>query len=105
MTDELNNTEDIDLEHFMVVEDDGAIATYETVATFHVEETDEDFIIFAEEGVEEGEEIEVMAALYNPADIVEGNAGLPLLTLEQLESEEQLELVQAVLEDMMEDDE
>lgn len=105
MSDQMNDVEEIDLERFMTVEEDGAIATYETVATFHVEETDEDFIIFAEEGIEEGDEIEVMAALYNPAEIVEGNAGLPLVTLAQLESEEQMELVQSVLEDMMADDE
>ncbi|MCI9261496.1 hypothetical protein [uncultured Adlercreutzia sp.] len=106
MTDELENIDEneIDLERFMVVEDDGVIAIYETVATFHVDETGEDFIIFAEEDAEEGDEIEVMAALYNPAEIVEGEAGLPLVTLGQLESEEQMELVQAVLEDMMEED-
>lgn len=95
---------EVDIERFMVVEEDGSIATYETVATFHVEETDEDFVIFAAEGELEGTELEVMAALYNPAEVVEGNAGLPLVTLEQIETEEQMELVQAVLEDMMEDD-
>ena len=105
MSDNEKNIGEVDIERFMVVEDDGAIATYETVATFHVEETDEDFIIFAEETELEGEEVEVMAALYNPAEVVEGNAGLPLVTLEQIESEEQMELVQAVLEDMMSDDE
>lgn len=96
---------ELDLERFMVVEEDGVIATYETVATFHVDETDEDFIIFAEEDDEEGEELEVLAALYRPEEVVLGDAGLPLLVLDQLESEEQLELVQAVLEDMMEGDE
>lgn len=105
MSEETKNIGEVDIERFMVVEDDGSVATYETVATFHVEETDEDFIIFAEESDLEGSEIEVMAALYNPSEVVEGNAGLPLVTLEQIESEEQMELVQAVLEDMMEDDE
>lgn len=100
----LENVGEVDLEFFMAVEDDGSVSTYETVATFHVEETDEDFIIFAEEGAQEGEELEVMAALYNPAEVVEGNAGMPLVTLYALENEEQAELVEAVLHDMMEEE-
>ena len=100
----LENVGEVDLEFFMAVEDDGSVSTYETVATFHVEETDEDFIIFVEEGAQEGEELEVMAALYNPAQVVEGNAGMPLVTLYALENEEQAELVEAVLHDMMEEE-
>ncbi|MCI9207218.1 hypothetical protein [Adlercreutzia caecimuris] len=100
----LENVGEVDLEFFMAVEDDGSVSTYETVATFHVEETDEDFIIFVEEGAQEGEELEVMAALYNPAEVVEGNAGMPLVTLYALENEEQAELVEAVLHDMMEEE-
>lgn len=100
----LENVGEADLEFFMAVEDDGSVSTYETVATFHVEETDEDFIIFAEEGAQEGEELEVMVALYNPAEVVEGNAGMPLVTLYALENEEQAELVEAVLHDMMEEE-
>ena len=57
-----------------------------------------------EEGAQEGEELEVMAALYNPAEVVEGNAGMPLVTLYALENEEQAELVEAVLHDMMEEE-
>lgn len=101
----LENVGEVDLEFFMAVEDDGAISTYETVATFHVEETDEDFIVFVEEGTQEGEELEVMAALYDPAEVVEGNAGMPLVTLYPIENEEQAELVEAVLHDMMEEEE
>ena len=100
----LENVGEVDLEFFMAVEDDGSVSTYETVATFHVEETDEDFINFVEEGAQEGEELEVMAALYNPAEVVEGNAGMPLVTLYALENEEQAELVEAVLHDMMEEE-
>ena len=100
----LENVGEVDLEFFMAVEDDGSVSTYETVATFHVEETDEDFIIFVEEGAQEGEELEVMAALYNPAEVVEGNAGMPLVTLYALENEEQAERVEAVLHDMMEEE-
>lgn len=100
----LENVGEVDLEFFMAVEDDGSVSTYETVATFHVEEADEDFIIFVEEGAQEGEELEVMAALYNPAEVVEGNAGMPLVTLYALENEEQAELVEAVLHDMMEEE-
>lgn len=100
----LENVGEVDLEFFMAVEDDGSVSTYETVATFHVEETDEDFIIFVEEGAQEGEELEVMAALYNPAEVVEGNAGMPLVTLYALENEEQAELVEAVLHDMVEEE-
>lgn len=100
----LENVGEVDLEFFMAVEDDGSVSTYETVATFHVEETDEDFIIFVEEGAQEGEELEVMVALYNPAEVVEGNAGMPLVTLYALENEEQAELVEAVLHDMMEEE-
>ena len=100
----LENVGEVDLEFFMAVEDDGSVSTYETVATFHVEETDEDFIIFVEEGAQEGEELEVMAALYNPAEVVEGNAGMPLVTLYALENEEQAELVEAVLHDMMDEE-
>ena len=100
----LENVGEVDLEFFMAVEDDGSVSTYETVATFHVEETDEDFIIFVEEGAQEGEELEVMAALYNPAEVVEGNAGMPLVTLYALENEEQAELVEAVLHDMLEEE-
>ncbi len=100
----LENVGEVDLEFFMAVEDDGSVSTYETVATFHGEETDEDFIIFVEEGAQEGEELEVMAALYNPAEVVEGNAGMPLVTLYALENEEQAELVEAVLHDMMEEE-
>lgn len=101
----LENVGEVDLEFFMAVEDDGSVSTYETVATFHVEETDEDFIVFVEEGAQEGEELEVMAALYDPSEIVEGNAGAPLVTLYPIESEEQAELVGAVLEDMMGEEE
>ncbi|WP_304596674.1 hypothetical protein [Adlercreutzia caecimuris] len=100
----LENVGEVDLEFFMAVEDDGSVSTYETVATFHVEETDEDFIIFVEEGAQEGEELEVMAALYNPAEVVEGNVDMPLVTLYALENEEQAELVEAVLHDMMEEE-
>ena len=100
----LENVGEVDLEFFMAVEDDGSVSTYETVATFHVEETDEDFIIFVEEGAQEGEELEVMAALYNPAEVVEGNAGMPLVTLYALENEEQAELLEVVLHDMMEEE-
>ena len=100
----LENVGEVDLEFFMAVEDDGSVSTYETVATFHVEETDEDFIIFVEEGAQEGEELEVMAALYNPAEVVEGNAGMPLVTLYAIENEEQAEVVEAVLDDMMEEE-
>ena len=45
-----------------------------------------------------------MAALYNPAEVVEGNAGMPLVTLYALQNEEQAELVEAVLHDMMEEE-
>lgn len=100
----LENVGEVDLECFMAVEDDGSVSTYETVATFHVEETDEDFIVFVEEGASEGEELEVMAALYDPAEIVEGNTGMPLVTLYAIENEEQAELVEAVLQDMMEEE-
>ena len=100
----LENVGEVDLECFMAVEDDGSISTYETVATFHVEETDEDFIVFVEKGAAEGEELEVMAALYDPAEVVEGNAGLPLVTLYAIENEEQAVLVEAVLQDMMEEE-
>ena len=100
----LENVGEVDLEFFMAVEDDGSVSTYETVATFHVEETDEEFIIFAEEGAQEGEELEVMVSMYNPAEVVEGNAGMPLVTLYALENEEQAELVEAVLHDMMEEE-
>ncbi len=104
----LENVGEVDLEFFMAVEDDGSVSTYETVATFHVEETDEDFIVFVEQGAgddaEDGDELEVMAALYDPAEIVEGNAGMPLVTLYPIENEEQAELVGAVLQDMMEEE-
>lgn len=100
----LENVGEVDLEFFMAVEEDGSVSTYETVATFHVEETDEDFIVFVEEGAQEGEELEVMAALYDPSEVVEGNTGMPLVTLYALETEEQAELVGAVLQDMMEEE-
>lgn len=104
----LENVGEVDLEFFMAVEDDGSVSTYETVATFHVEETDEDFIVFVEQGAgddaEDGDELEVMAALYDPAEIVEGSAGMPLVTLYPIENEEQAELVGAVLQDMMEEE-
>lgn len=102
IADEEDNLPDI--ERFMAVAEDGSVSTFETIVTFYVEETGDNFIVFTEDGALEGEEVEAMAALFDPNEIVEGVTDLALLTLYPIEDEEKMALVEAVLQDMSEEE-
>ncbi|HEY4399771.1 MAG TPA: DUF1292 domain-containing protein [Lactobacillaceae bacterium] len=87
-------------QYITLVDEDGSEALYSVLFTFHSDDYDKDYILLYPAGVEEDEEVDIQAFIFNPdedGEAVEGD-------LQPIEDDKEWDMVEEVLNTFLEDD-
>ena len=89
-----------DIQKITLVDENGDEALYEVLFTFHSEEYGKDYILLVPEGVEDDEEVDIQAYIFNPDE----NGDATEEDLIQIEDDKEWDMVEEVLNTFLEDD-
>lgn len=99
MAHEHDHEHDHDHEHITLIDEDGNEELHEILFTFDSEDFDKSYVLVYPAGTSEGDEVELSAFSYTEAD-----GGLEG-TLSSIDSDEEWEMVEEVLNTFIEDEE
>lgn len=99
MSKEHNHEHDHDHEHITIIDEEGNEELYEILFTFESDEFDKSYVLVYPSGTSEGEEIELSAFSYK-----ESEGGLEG-TLSSIDSDEEWEMIEEVLNTFISDEE
>ncbi|MDD9138178.1 MULTISPECIES: DUF1292 domain-containing protein [Fructobacillus] len=89
-----------EIDKITLVDDNGDEALYEVLFTFHSEEYDKSYILLVPDGVEEDEQVDVQAYIFNPEEDGESKEG----NLMPIEDDAEWAMVEEVLNTFLDDD-
>ncbi|CAK1223117.1 DUF1292 domain-containing protein [Fructobacillus fructosus] len=89
-----------EIDKITLVDDNGDEALYEVLFTFHSEEYDKSYILLVPDGVEEDEQVDVQAYIFNPEENGDEKDG----NLLPIEDEAEWAMVEEVLNTFLDDD-
>ncbi|GAO99663.1 DUF1292 domain-containing protein [Fructobacillus ficulneus] len=92
--------ENPEIDKITLVDENGDETLYEVLFTFHSEEFDRSYILLVPDGVEEDEQVDVQAYVFNPSE--EGEATEEDLL--PIEDDEEWNMVEEVLNTFLDDD-
>lgn len=96
---EHNHDHEHDHEHITIIDEEGNEVLYEILFTFDSEDFEKSYVLVYPAGIPEGEEVELEAFSYSESDT--GEEG----TLEPIETEEEWDMIEEVLNTFIEDEE
>ncbi|HAJ70244.1 MAG: DUF1292 domain-containing protein [Alkalibacterium gilvum] len=99
MTNDHTHDHDHDHEHITIVDEEGNEELYEILFTFESEDFDKSYVLVYPAGTSEGDEVELSAFSYK-----ESEGGLEG-TLSSIDSDEEWEMVEEVLNTFISDEE
>lgn len=89
-----------EIDKITLIDDNGDESLYEVLFTFHSEEFDRSYILLVPDGVEEDEEVDVQAYIFNPAEDGEATEE----DLLPIEDDAEWNMVEEVLNTFLDDD-
>lgn len=92
-----NNAE---VQKITLIDESGDEALYEVLFTFHSDEYNKDYILLVPEGIEDDEEVDIQAYIFNPDE----NGDATEEELVQIEDDKEWDMVEEVLNTFLEDD-
>lgn len=92
-----NNAE---VQKVTLIDESGDEALYEVLFTFHSDEYNKDYILLVPEGIEDDEEVDIQAYIFNPDE----NGDATEEELIQIEDDKEWDMVEEVLNTFLEDD-
>ncbi|MDF7637040.1 DUF1292 domain-containing protein [Leuconostocaceae bacterium ESL0958] len=89
-----------EIDQITLVDENGDEALYEVLFTFHSEEYDKSYILLVPEGVEEDEQVDVQAYIFQPTEDAEAKEE----DLLPIEDDAEWDMVEEVLNTFLDDD-
>ena len=93
-----DNNEEV--QKITLVDDDGKETLHEVLFTFHSDEYNKNYILLVPEGVEEDEEVDIQAFVFDPDEDGEATEG----ELQPIEDDKEWDMVEEVLNTFLDDD-
>ncbi|MBU7456061.1 DUF1292 domain-containing protein [Leuconostoc fallax] len=93
-----DNNEEV--QKITLVDDDGNETLHEVLFTFHSDEYNKNYILLVPEGVEEDEEVDIQAFVFDPDEDGEATEG----ELQPIEDDKEWDMVEEVLNTFLDDD-